>query len=63
MKYKVVEVNSGICTGTLRKEAVEKAINDMALAGWKFEHADTIIGRFLLIFPRYKLLCVFSREN
>lgn len=63
MIYKVEEVNAGLCTGTLRGVAIEAKINEMAKQGWKFEHADTIIGRCCLIFQRYKAVICFSKEN
>ncbi|MGN0732113.1 MAG: hypothetical protein ACI4MA_09440 [Treponema sp.] len=57
------EVNAGICTGTLRGVAIEAKINQMASQGWKFEQFKTIIGRCCLIFPRYKSVICFSKEN
>lgn len=61
--YKVEEVDSGICTCTLTASAVEKRINLMAKKGWAFEQAEPIVGRFCLIFQRYKMLIVFSKED
>ncbi len=63
MKYKVEEVNAGICTGTLRGVLIEERINQMASQGWKFEQYETIMGRWCLIFPRYKAVICFSKEN
>ena len=48
MTYKVEEVSSGLCTGTLRGNAIEAKINQMASQGWKFEQYETIVGRSLL---------------
>lgn len=63
MTYKVEEVNAGLCTGTLRGAAIEAKINKMAAEGWKFEQYETIVGRCCLIFPRYKAVICFSKEN
>lgn len=63
MDYKVEEVSAGLCTGTLRAGAIEAKINKMASDGWKFEQTETIVGRFCLIFPRYKAVIVFSKEK
>lgn len=63
MDYKVVEVNAGICTGTLRGVAIENAIKKEAANGWKFEQYETIMGRCCLIFPRYKAIICFSKAN
>ncbi len=63
MTYKVEEVNAGICTGTLRGQVIEAKINQMASQGWKFEQYETIMGRCCLIFPRYKAVICFSKEN
>ncbi|MBR5096622.1 MAG: hypothetical protein IK094_05890 [Treponema sp.] len=60
---RVVEVNAGLCTGTLRGSAIETKINQMASQGWKFEHLKTIIGRCCLFFPRYKAMICFSKTN
>lgn len=60
---RVVEVNAGLCTGTLRGSAIEAKINQMASQGWKFEHLKTIIGRCCLFFPRYKAMICFSKTN
>ena len=63
MVYKVEEVNAGLCTGTLRGNAIEAKISQMAYQGWKFEQFETIIGRCCLIFPRYKAVICFSKDN
>lgn len=63
MTYKVEEVGAGLCTGTLRGNAIEAKINQMASQGWKFEQYETIIGRCCLFFPRYKAIICFSQEN
>ena len=63
MRYTVEEVSAGICTCTIRAAPVEKKINSMAEQGWRFESFEPIAGRFCLIFQRYKMLIVFSREN
>ena len=63
MTYKVEEVCAGLCTGTLRGNAIEAKINQMASQGWKFEQYETIIGRCCLFFPRYKAIICFSKEN
>ncbi len=63
MTYKVEEVSAGLCTGTLRGNAIEAKINQMASQGWKFEQYETIVGRFCLFFPRYKAVICFSKEN
>lgn len=60
---KVVEVNAGLCTGTLRAKKIEDEINRQAADGWKFEKFETIIGRFCLFFQRYKMLLCFSKAN
>jgi len=63
MTYKVEEVSAGLCTGTLRGAAIEAKINKMASDGWKFEQYETIVGRCCLIFPRYKAVICFSKDN
>lgn len=63
MDYKVEEVNAGLFTGTIRGDAVETKIKQMAQEGWKFEHYETIVGRCCLIFARYKCMICFSKEN
>ena len=63
MTYKVEEVGAGLCTGTLRGNAIEAKINQMASQGWKFEQYETIIGRCCLFFPCYKAIICFSKEN
>ncbi len=60
---RVVEVNAGLCTGTLRGAAIEAKINKMAAEGWKFEQFESIIGRCCLIFARYKAVICFSKEK
>ena len=60
---RVIEVNAGICTGTLRGSTIETRINQMASQGWKFEQYETIIGRCCLFFPRYKAVICFSKTN
>ena len=45
MTYKVEEVSSGLCTGTLRGNAIEAKINQMASQGWK-RTAFTVRGIF-----------------
>lgn len=60
---KVVEVNAGLCTGTLCAKKIEDEINRQAADGWKFEKFETIIGRFCLFFQRYKMLLCFSKDN
>ena len=62
-KYKVDEVDAGICTCTLRGSAVEKAIESNANQGWIFEQMEPVVGRFCLIFQRYKMIIVFSKES
>jgi hypothetical protein len=63
MIYKVEEVSAGLCTGTLRAVAIEAKINEMSKQGWKFEQMQTIIGRWCLIFQRYKAVICFSKES
>ncbi len=62
MEYKVVEVNSGMCTGTMRGNAIQAVINQYAKAGWKFEGWSNIIGRSCCQ-PEYKFVVCFSRET
>jgi len=61
--YKVEEVNAGICTCTLRGGAIEKVIESYARQGWAFEQMEPVIGRFCLIFQRYKMIIVLSKEG
>lgn len=63
MTYKVEEVNAGLCTGTLRGNAIKAKINQMASQEWKFKQYETISGRCCLFFPRYKTIICFSKEN
>ncbi|MCI6187623.1 MAG: hypothetical protein MR739_10720 [Spirochaetia bacterium] len=63
MIYKVEEVSSDLCTGTLRAVAIEARINRMAKGGWKFEQMESVIGRCCLIFQRYKVVICFSKET
>ena len=60
---KIIEVNSGLCTGTLRGAVIETKINEMARQGWKFKQMKTIIGRWCLIFQRYKCVICFIKDN
>lgn len=60
---KLIEVSAGLCTGTLRSAVIEAKINEVAKDGWKFEQMETIIGRCLLFFQRYKVVICFSKEN
>mgnify|MGYP006327870525 FL=1 len=60
---KLIEVSAGLCTGTLRSAVIEVKINEVAKDGWKFEQMETIIGRCLLFFQRYKVVICFSKEN
>ena len=60
---RVVEINAGLCTGTIRGAAIESRINRLAQQGWKFERFETIIGRCCLFFARYKVIICFSKEN
>lgn len=62
MEYKVVEVNSGLFTGTLRGNAIQAVINQYAADGWKFEDWHDIIGRCCCQ-EYYKLIVCFSRES
>jgi len=61
--YKVEEVNSGICTCTLRGAVIESAIASNAKQGWVFEQMEPVMGRCCLIFARYKMIIVFSKES
>ena len=61
--YRVEEVNAGLCTGTLRGDAIQNCINNMSKQGWKFEQYETIIGRCCLFFPSYKAIICFSKEH
>jgi len=61
--FKVEEVDAGICTGTLRAAMIEKTIDTYVKQGWTFEQMEPIIGRCCLIFPRYKMLIAFSKED
>lgn len=63
MTYKVVEVNAGLCTGTLRAGSIQFEINKQSADGWKFEKFEIIIGKFCLFFQRYKMLLCFSKDN
>jgi hypothetical protein len=60
--YRVEEVNSGICTCTLRAGPTQNVIESITKQGWIFEHMETVIGRRCCI-PSPKLLIVFSKEN
>jgi hypothetical protein len=60
--YKVEEVNAGLLTCTLMGSAIGKVIETNAKQGWIFEQMVPIMGRFCLIFPRYKMVIVFSKE-
>ncbi|MCR5189730.1 MAG: hypothetical protein K6C97_12420 [Treponema sp.] len=62
-KLRVIEVNAGLCTGTLRGSAIEARINQIASQNWKFEEFETIKGRCCLIFARYKMIICFSKNN
>jgi len=61
--YKVEEVNSGICTCTLRAGPTQDIINDAAKQGWVFESQMAVIGRRCGCIPSPKLLIVFSKDN
>lgn len=61
--YKVEEVNAGICTCTLRGPLIEKVVEANAKQGWIFEQMEPVIGRFCLIFQRYKMIIVFSKDS
>jgi|TergutMp193P3_1026864.scaffolds.fasta_scaffold51545_3 hypothetical protein len=61
--YKVEEVNAGLCTCTLRGAAIESVIASNAKQGYVFEQMEPIVGRFCLIFQRYKMIIVFSKEG
>jgi hypothetical protein len=60
--FKVEEVNSGICTCTLRAGPTQSVIDSNVKQGWTFEHMEAVIGRRCCI-PSPKLLIVFSKEN
>ena len=61
--YKVEEVNSGICTCTLRAEPTQSVIDSNANQGWTFEHMEAVVGRRCGCIPSPKLLIVFSKEK
>jgi hypothetical protein len=61
--YKVEEVNSGICTCTLRAGPTQDIIAGQAKQGWAFEQMQAIMGRRCGCIPSPKLLMVFSKEN
>jgi hypothetical protein len=61
--YKVEEVNAGICTCTLRGVTIEKCIESNVKQGWIFEQMEPVMGWFSLIFPRYKMIIVFQKNN
>jgi hypothetical protein len=61
--YKVEEVNSGICTCTLRAGPTQNRIAEQAKQGWKFEQMQAIVGRRCGCIPAPKLLIVYSKEN
>ena len=62
INYKVEEVNAGLYTCTLRGPAVERKIRQMARQGWTFEQYEPVIGRCCCLFPRYKMIIVFSAK-
>jgi hypothetical protein len=61
--YKVEEVNSGICTCTLRAGPTQDVIADQVKQGWTFVQMQAIMGRRCGCIPSPKLLMVFSKEN
>ena len=61
--YKVEEVNSGICTCTLRAGPTQDVIDSNARQGWVFEQMQAIVGRRCGCIPSPKLLIVFSKDN
>jgi hypothetical protein len=61
--YKVDEVNSGICTCTLRAGPTQDVIESNSKQGWTFEHMAPVMGRRCGCIPSPKLLIVFSKEG
>jgi hypothetical protein len=61
--YKVDEVNSGICTCTLRVGPTQHVIDANAKQGWVFEQMQAVMGRRCGCIPSPKLLIVFSKEG
>ena len=62
-EYRVEEVNSGLCTCTLRSTKAQSVLNDFSRKGWEFEAFEAVTGRRCGFFPSPKLFIVFSREN
>lgn len=62
-EYKVDEVNSGICTCTLRAIKVQEVINDNAKNGWVFENIEAVVGRRCGCIPSPKVLVVMSKDK
>jgi hypothetical protein len=61
-EYKVDEVNSGICTCTLRAPKIQELINENAKNGWTFENAEAVVGRRCGCIPSPKLIVIMSKE-
>ena len=61
--YKVEEVNSGICTCTLRAGPTQSVIEANAKQGWIFEDMEAVVGRRCGCIPSPKLIIVFSKDN
>lgn len=60
-EYKVVEVNAGICTCTIRGVKVQETINKMAQEGWEFKQYETIMGRRFGCVPAPMMLICFEK--
>ncbi len=60
-EYKVEEVNSGICTCTMRAIKVQEVINNNAKNGWDLVNFETVVGRRCGCFPSPKVFIVFSK--
>ena len=60
--YKVEEVNSGICTCTLRAGPTQSIIESNAKQGCVFETMEAVMGRRCGCIPSPKLMVVFSKD-
>jgi hypothetical protein len=62
-KFKVVTINSGLFTGTVKAEELQKSIDKMSAEGWDFKNCQDVIGRRCGCMPYQIIWAIFERES
>jgi hypothetical protein len=61
-KCKVVTINSGLLTGTVKAAKLQEAIDKMSAEGWDFKNCQDVIGRRCGCMPYQIIWAIFEKE-